>query len=153
VHRFAYIVHELAEGSEGNEEQFIGLITLRSLSPFETKFPPRDKHSSTSTLLSLELAYMFLPKSWGRGFATESIAAVLENCARVSAAYWTRYETVVVRAIVNDENAASQRVMEKCGMGEPEVVEFEGGRFFIAGKWRTRHRLFVYGKEIVVESG
>jgi RimJ/RimL family protein N-acetyltransferase len=104
-------------------------------------------------LLSLELAYLFLPKSWGRGCAIESIAAVLENCARVPAAYWTRYETVVVRAIVNDENAASQMVMEKCGMGEPEVVEFEGGRYFIAGKWRTRHRLFMYGKEIVVESG
>jgi RimJ/RimL family protein N-acetyltransferase len=150
VHRFVYAVHELAQGSEGNEEQFIGLITLRTLSSSETKFPPRDKHRSTSTSLSLELAYMFLPQSWGRGYATESIVAILEHCARVPAAHWTPYKIVVVRSIVNDENAASQRVMEKCGMGEPEVVEFEGGRFFIAGKWRTRHRLFVYGRQIVV---
>ncbi|KAG9187945.1 hypothetical protein G6011_01868 [Alternaria panax] len=154
VHRFAYAVHELAEeGSEqGNikEDQFIGLITLRTLSPSETQFPPRDKHGSSSTSLSLELAYMFLPQSWGWGYATEAIAAVLDNCASVPAAYWTPYETLAVRAIVNDENAASQRVMEKCEMGEPEVVEFEGARFFIAGRWTAKHRLCVYGRKIVV---
>lgn len=151
VHRFPYAVHKIAGNDESKEEQFIGLITLRTLSTSETKFPPRDKHGSTSTSLSLELAYMFLPQSWGRGYATESIAAVLKTCARVPAGHWTPYEKVVVRAIVNDENAASQRVMEKCGMKRPEVVEFEGGRFFIAGKWRTRHRLFVYAMEIVVD--
>jgi RimJ/RimL family protein N-acetyltransferase len=149
VHRFPYAVHEIAGNDGSNEEQFIGLITLRTLSASETKFPPRDKHGSTSTSLSLELAYMFLPQFWGRGYATESIAAILEKCACVPAAHWTPYDKVVVRAIVNDENAASQKVMEKCDMEEPEVVEFEGGRFFIAGKWRTRHRLFVYGREIV----
>lgn len=150
MYRFPYVVHEIARNDESNEEQFIGLITLRTLSAFETKFPPRDKHGSTSTSLSLELAYMFLPQFWGRGYATESITAILQRCARVPAAHWTPYDKVVVRAIVNDENGASQKVMEKCGMEEPEVVEFEGGRFFIAGKWRTRHRLCVYGREIVV---
>jgi RimJ/RimL family protein N-acetyltransferase len=150
IYRFPYVVHEIAQNDESNEEQFIGLITLRTLSAFETKFPPRDKHGSTSTSLSLELAYMFLPQFWGRGYATESITAILQRCARVPAAHWTPYDKVVVRAIVNDENGASQKVMEKCGMEEPEVVEFEGGRFFIAGKWRTRHRLCVYGREIVV---
>jgi RimJ/RimL family protein N-acetyltransferase len=157
VHRFPYAVHELSdnedEEKEGNEKRFIGLITLRTLSSSETKFPPRDKHGSTPTALSLELAYMFLPNSWGRGYATESISAILKECAHVPATYWSPYDTLVVRAIVNDENGASQRVMEKCGIGEPEVVEFEGGRFFIAGKWRTRHRLFIYGRKIVVGGG
>jgi RimJ/RimL family protein N-acetyltransferase len=150
VYRFAYAVHELVAGSEGQQEQFIGLISLRSLTAEEIKFPPRDKHGSTTTSLSLEIAYMFLPHSWGRGYGTESIGAMLEACAHVPATYWAPYKTVVVRAIVNDENGASQRVMEKCGMGSPEVLEFEGGRFFIAGKWRTKHRLFVYAKQVVL---
>jgi RimJ/RimL family protein N-acetyltransferase len=75
---------------------------------------------------------------------------MFDACARTPAEFWAPYQKVLIRAIVNDENRPSQRVMEKCDMGEPEVLEFEGGRFFIAGKWRTKHRLFVYGREMVV---
>ncbi|KAF2826890.1 hypothetical protein CC86DRAFT_322657, partial [Ophiobolus disseminans] len=152
TYRIAYAVHELLEDATESSERrtrFIGLITLRSLSDAETTSLPRLGHGSTPTTLSLEIAYMFLPVSWGRGFATESILAMFDACARVSETFWTPYEKVYVRAIVNDENEPSQRVMEKCGMNEPEVLEFEGGRFFIAGKWRSQHRLFVYGKHLV----
>jgi RimJ/RimL family protein N-acetyltransferase len=110
---------------------------------------PRIGHASTPTTLSLELAYMFLPSSWGYGYATESIKAMFEACARAPADYWGQWEKVYVRAIVNDENGPSQRVMAKCAMDSSEVLEFAGGRFFIAGKWRTEHRLFIYGKSIV----
>jgi RimJ/RimL family protein N-acetyltransferase len=157
VYRIAYAVHELLDPTavpqddmKAQNSRFIGLITLRTLAPSETTFPPRDGHASTATTLSLEVAYMFLPTSWGKGYATESIRAVFDACARAKATFWAPYAKVLVRAIVNDENRPSQRVMEKCDMGEPEVIEFEGGRFFIAGKWRTKHRLFVYGKEVVV---
>ncbi|KAL5117408.1 hypothetical protein ACEQ8H_004724 [Pleosporales sp. CAS-2024a] len=143
--RFAYLVHELVDNAQ---ELFIGLITLRTLSVEETQSLPREHHGNTASTLSLELAYMFLPASWGRGLATESVTAVLKTCAAAPASLWTPYQKVIVRAIVNDENGPSQRVMEKCGMDEPEVLEFEGGRFFIAGKWRTKHRLCVYGKEM-----
>jgi RimJ/RimL family protein N-acetyltransferase len=162
VYRFSYAVHELIEATDqenhddkGNSEQksrFIGAITLRTLSSEECKTPPHDTHGSTATTLSLEMAYMYLPTSWGRGYATESVSAVLDACARSPAALWTPYEKVCVRAIVHEENIPSQNVMQKCGMDAPEVLDFEGGTFFIAGKWRTRHRLFVYGKEIVVGS-
>ena len=150
-YRIAYAVHEVLEspGDKEHSSRFIGLITLRSLSADETTSFPRLGHASTPTTLSLELAYMFLPTSWGHGYASESILAMFDACARASKTFWAPYENVYVRAILNDENRPSQRVMEKCGMDEPEVVEFEGGRFFIAGKWRTEHRLFVYGKEIV----
>jgi RimJ/RimL family protein N-acetyltransferase len=140
-------VHAPLEDS--TEPQFIGLITLRSLSAAECTSHPRIGHASTPTTLSLELAYMFLPSSWGYGYATESIKAMFEACARAPADYWGQWEKVYVRAIVNDENGPSQRVMAKCAMDSSEVLEFAGGRFFIAGKWRTEHRLFIYGKSIV----
>ncbi|KAH4665496.1 hypothetical protein HBH78_201940 [Parastagonospora nodorum] len=147
VHRYPYAVHQLLEEST---TRFIGLITLRTLSSEECKFPPRNDHESTATTLSLELAYMFLPTSWGQGFATESITAVLKSIESTPTILWAPHKKLIVRAIVNDENVPSRRVMEKCGMGVPEVLEFEGGRFLIAGKWRTKHRLFVFAKELVV---
>jgi RimJ/RimL family protein N-acetyltransferase len=160
VHRVVYAVHEILKDPnpmgdvDGNstepQSRFIGLINLRSLSAEECKEPPHDTHISTDTTLSLEIAYMYLPTSWGHGYATESVSAVLDACARSPAALWTPYEKVHVRAIVHHENGPSQKVMRKCGMDEPEVLEFVGGRFFIAGTWQSEHKLFVYGKKIVV---
>lgn len=70
-------------------------------------------------------------------------------------AFWD-CEKVYVRAIVNDENIASQRVMEKCvmngkGKGQMQALEFSSGeeKFCIAGKWRSEHRLCVYGMGLV----
>lgn len=146
VWKIPYAVHEVLESSES---RFIGLVSLRSIADEETKEPPREGHASTATRLSLEIAYSFLPTAWGKGYATESISALLEACGRVPAAYWAPYESVLVRAIVHHENVPSQRVMEKCGMGEPGVLEFEGGNYFIAGYWQSKHRLFVYGKNVV----
>jgi RimJ/RimL family protein N-acetyltransferase len=148
--RIPYAVHQLVEENGEKKSRFIGLISLRTLSAEELAEPPHDTHGSTATMLSLEIAYMYLPSSWGHGYATESISAVLDAVSRSPASLWAPYEKVKVRAIVHDENLPSQNVMKKCGMSEPEVLDFEGGRFFIAGKWRTRHRLFVFGREIDV---
>ncbi|KAH7413569.1 GNAT domain-containing protein [Phaeosphaeria sp. MPI-PUGE-AT-0046c] len=152
VWKIAYAVHELLSPANADtdhgQSRFIGLASLRSLSEEEIKAPPHDTHGSTDTRLSLELAYMFLPTSWGKGYATESVSAMLEACGRVPVEYWAPYKSAIVRAIVHDENLPSQRVMEKCGMSVPKVLEFEGGRFFIAGKWWTKHRLFVYERNI-----
>jgi RimJ/RimL family protein N-acetyltransferase len=138
-------VHEL----QGSDSHFIGLITLRSLTDEEIKHPPYNTHASTATCLSLVLGYSYLPTSWGHGYATESVDAVLKACGDAPKTFWEPFEQVVVRAVVNDENGPSQRVMEKSGMEGPEVLEFEGGTFFIAGKWRTKHRLFVYKRVVV----
>jgi RimJ/RimL family protein N-acetyltransferase len=153
VYRFPYLVHELLEPTGDDQEQksrFIGMLSLRTLTDEECKFPPRTGYGSSTTTLSLEIAYMYLPSAWGRGFATESISALLDACAKSPAELWKPYEKVHVRAIVNDENIPSQKVMKKCGMGEPELLEFEGGRFFLGGKWVSKHRLFVFGKVYAV---
>ena len=61
-----------------------------------------------------EVGYFFHPDSWGRGYATELVAASLEVADRV-------LDLPEVRAFARPENAASRRVLEKAGF---EVVRF-----------------------------
>jgi RimJ/RimL family protein N-acetyltransferase len=57
----------------------------------------------------IELAYHILPSRWGRGYATEAGAALLE-------AAWRETDLDHVVAVAFEENRASTRVMEKLGM-------------------------------------
>jgi RimJ/RimL family protein N-acetyltransferase len=57
----------------------------------------------------IELAYHIVPSRWGRGYATEAGAALLE-------AAWRETDLDHVVAIALEENRASTRVMEKLGM-------------------------------------
>ena len=50
-----------------------------------------------------------LPSRWGRGYATEAGAALLE-------AAWRETDLDYVVAVAFEENTASTRVMEKLGM-------------------------------------
>ena len=61
-----------------------------------------------------EVAYFFHPDCWGRGYATELVAASLDLADRV-------LELPEVRAFARPENAASRRVLEKAGF---EIVRF-----------------------------
>ena len=75
--------------------------------------------------MTLELAYQFLPVGWGQGFATESLEAVFAACKRAPS-FWTPFETVHIRAIVNEGNPASLRVMEKTGMTKCGIYVWTG---------------------------
>lgn len=61
---------------------------------------------NTSNQKQVEVGFMFLPKFHGRGFATESLKAVLDY------ALFLGYETVV--ANVTEPNVESTKVLEKC---------------------------------------
>jgi len=61
-----------------------------------------------------EVGYFFHPDAWGRGYATELVAASLDLADRV-------LELPEVRAFARAENAASRRVLEKAGF---EIVRF-----------------------------
>jgi len=87
---------------------------------------------------------MFLPTAWGAGYATESLSAVFETCRRARG-FWSPFEKVYVSALVNEKNGASRRVMEKVGMGERGVYEWRGKRVWLAGEWRVKDRLCVFG--------
>ena len=75
----------------------------------------------------IELAYHVVPSRWGRGYATEAGAGLLD-------AAWRETDLDHVVAVAFEENRASTRVMEKLGMtpeGPSRYREFEVVRYSI----------------------
>ena len=69
----------------------------------------------------LELGYFIDPAYWNRGFATEALKG------SIGALFLMGYSSVT--AAFFEENIASKRVMEKCGMaplGKEEFIEYRG---------------------------
>lgn len=62
----------------------------------------------------IEVGYFFHPSAWGRGYASELVAACLEVADRA-------LKLPDVRAFARPENLASRRVLEKAGF---EMVRF-----------------------------
>jgi ribosomal-protein-alanine N-acetyltransferase len=54
------------------------------------------------------MAYTVFRPYWGRGYATEALRALIDELAHADGAQW-------FTATVDERNAASRRVMEKCG--------------------------------------
>lgn len=156
-YRVAYAVHEVAPENEIKQEpglentRFIGLVTLVSM---ERGGLPLPDHLALAVAiskdtLSLEVAYSFLPSAWSKGFATEAVEAVYGQCKKQDA-FWAPYKNVYVRAIVNDENSASSRVMLKTGMTEIGIYEWTDEKpVFLAGKWTTYSKLHIFGRQIL----
>ena len=70
---------------------------------------------------NVEIGYVISPKYRNRGFCTEALGAVTEELFRMG------FHTV--KAGYFEENTASRRVMEKCGMkatSETEEIEYMG---------------------------
>jgi len=157
TYRVVYAVHKLLESRSNSDEsalqplqhappsEFIGLVVLKSSDTNSLALPSHLTAPPTATpTLTLELAYMFLPPSWSHGYATEALTAVFSACTRARA-FWTPFEKVYVSALVNEKNGASQRVVEKVGMERRGVFEWSGEAVWLAGEWRVRDRLVVFG--------
>lgn len=156
TYRIMYAVHELLSSNDSSSpsptqdnipSRLIGLITLRSLGPSSLALPSHLFPPSTQSpeVLTLELGYQYLPSAWGKGFAGESLGAVFSVVKRAASTFWTPYYKVYVRAIVNSENPASQRVMAKLGVQQLGMYQWAGESLFLGGKWRDRDDLWIYG--------
>jgi RimJ/RimL family protein N-acetyltransferase len=155
TYRVAYAIHEIDPTSDADGEErparFIGLIVVRSLGGANDLVLPAHlfpSSSFSSSVLNVEIGYSFLPTVWSRGFATESVTAVLSACRRAKD-FWAPFERVYMCAIVNVENLASLGVMRKSGMGELGVWEWTGKEIWLAGKWRDKGYLCVWGMWLV----
>jgi len=71
------------------------------------------------TLPDVDVGFAFLPEAWGRGYARESAAAVLDHARDVLGLRR-------VLAITDPENAASIRVLERVGMRREGTVRMPG---------------------------
>jgi RimJ/RimL family protein N-acetyltransferase len=159
TYRVVYAVHEVHEPTNSVIEaesqpidqaakptKFIGLVNLKSLDagslalPEEVMLPS----ATAATTLTVELSYSLLPAAWGKGYATESVNAVLEAC-KDTRSFWAPFSSLYVRAMVNDGNPVSRRVMDKTGMAKSGIYVWTG-KIFLAGEWRERDELHIYGK-------
>jgi RimJ/RimL family protein N-acetyltransferase len=101
------------------------------------------KSDPNQGILRLEIGYLFLPGAWGNGYATEACAAVLDAC-RKSTSYFAPYSKLFVEAVVGPDHPASMRVLEKAGLKQVGLNEWDGEDVFLAGAWR-KSRVWIYG--------
>ena len=82
----------------------------------------------------IEVGYLLIPSAWGQGFASEICARLLRFAFEM-----TELEEVV--ATTDPENAASQNVLQKCGMrpiGKKRAYNYDDVDWFeiTANEWR-----------------
>ena len=68
-----------------------------------------------------ELGYRFIPKYWGKGYATESAQAWVNYAFEV-------LDVTTLYAITDPENINSKKVLQKVGFLEGAPFDFEGER-------------------------
>ena len=80
----------------------------------------------------IDLGYRFLPKYWGKGFATEVSHAILTYG-------FDKLQLKRIIAIAMKENKASIRVMEKVGMEFDKFAPYEPGSKDVAWYWCSKN--------------
>ena len=77
----------------------------------------------TGAIRTPEVGYLFHKDTWGKGYATEALAAfmpLLWNHMGQDAPKDARYDYAT--AFTDPENKGSQRVLEKCGFALSEIT-------------------------------
>ena len=136
---------------EQKATEFIGLVTLKSLDAGSLALP-EDLTLPTvaaTTTLTVEVGYMFLPVAWGKGYATESVEAAFESCKRARS-FWAPFTKLYIRALVNKDNPASLRVMDKTQMTRRGLYNWTGKPVFLAGGWRERDSIYIFGRHLLL---
>ena len=72
-----------------------------------------------------ELGYILSKDSWGKGYASESVEAMLK--------YSNQFLKISgFKAVVSEGNLASEKVLEKCGFEKTEILR---NAISLKGKW------------------
>ncbi|KAF2174887.1 hypothetical protein K469DRAFT_680726 [Zopfia rhizophila CBS 207.26] len=124
----------------------IGWPVLKKLNDATLLSPAPRGYMQTGNSITIirSIGYQILQSSWGKGYATEAVSALLSCYGEA-----TRLEEEsgrYVEAIVGKDNAASIRVIEKLGFQKAGWKEETEG-VFLAGKWRDPG-YWVYGKYV-----
>ena len=164
---YLYAIHTKSDLHHNASDTLIGSCGLRIQGNLE-HLPslPRNPHLVFSShekehltppkpIPSRTLGYAFFESAWGKGYATETISALmasyksLQSSARERAKEDGKEEVwTFVMAEVDDGNPASKKVMDKLGfenMGMGLVEDEE--KIFLGGQWRDPI-YWVYGKWI-----
>ncbi|KAJ5118688.1 hypothetical protein N7476_011044 [Penicillium atrosanguineum] len=63
-----------------------------------------------------EIGYILHPAAWGKGYATEAVAAFIQH-------FWqARPDLDTIEAKVDEENLSSRRILYKCGFVQSETI-------------------------------
>ena len=113
--------------------ELIGSVGLRMQDAPDWPNPPPHPSNTTSKPIHIRaIGYSFVAAAWGKGYATESVSALLNAYSAFRAK--VEDEASWVEAAVGRKNPKSIRVLEKSGfaqMGwkeEEETVFLNGGR-------------------------
>ncbi|MGX1112154.1 RimJ/RimL family protein N-acetyltransferase [Pseudoalteromonas sp. MBR-15] len=80
-----------------------------------------------------EVGYLLLPNFHGRGYATESLKAVLDYAIR-------EHRVCEFKAVVTEGNVGSEKVLEKCGF---QLIEKQPDAYMIGGILYTDHHFYL----------
>ena len=152
AHRVVYVIHRFLKSTnivtedestsqDGGHQatELLGSVALNTLCASSLVLPENLTLSAAAntTTLTVELGYMILPIGWNKGYATESIMTVFEAC-RKARSFWYPFSKLYIRAIVDEENPASLRVMEKIGMAERGIYD-----------WGESKKLHIFGVHLL----
>jgi hypothetical protein len=139
-YRAKYLVFERSsDHQKSGVDNVIGLVGVLPAKTYGVPYPDHltlsDEVASARSILKLEMGYMFLPHSWGKGYCTEAVRSILQAYKSASN-FWKPYRGVYVLCIMSEDNPASVQVAKKSGFEYLGLHRWKGEHVFVGGAMR-----------------